>query len=49
MRAEEAAESAIGTQRIELSESANRVTQQQERYRKLMEEIDALIASAKEE
>ena len=49
VRAEEAAESAIRTQQIELSDSATRVTQQQEKYRKLMGEIDALISSFKEE
>jgi hypothetical protein len=44
-RAEEAAESAIKTQQVALSDSATSVAQQQEKYKKLMGEIDALISS----
>jgi hypothetical protein len=44
-RAEEAAESAIKTQQVALSDSATSVSQQQEKYKKLMGEIDALISS----
>ena len=44
-RAEEKAEEAIKTKQIELSESALRVNGQQEKYRKLMEQIDELITS----
>ncbi len=44
-RAEEKAEEAIKTKQIELSESAVRVNDQQEKYRKLMEQIDVLITS----
>jgi hypothetical protein len=41
----ERAEEAIKTKQIELSESALRVNGQQEKYRKLMEQIDELITS----
>jgi len=44
-KAEEAAESAIKTQQVALSDSATSVAQQQEKYKKLMGEIDALISS----
>lgn len=44
-RAEEKAEEAIKTKQIELSESALRVNGQQEKFRKLMEQIDELITS----
>ena len=48
-RAEEKAEEAIKAKQIELSESATRVTQQQEQYKKLMELIDDLISAVDEE
>jgi len=44
-RAEEKAEEAIKTKQQELSDSAVRVNGQQEKYRKLMEQIDGLITS----
>lgn len=44
-RVAERAEEAIKTKQIELSESALRVNGQQEKYRKLMEQIDELITS----
>ena len=44
-RAEEKAEEAIKTKQKELSESEVRVNAQQEKYKKLMQDIDVLIKS----
>jgi len=44
-RAEEKAAEAIKTKQIELSESTVRAKSQQEKYRKLKEQIDGLITS----
>ena len=48
-RAEAKAEEAIKTKQIELSESATRITRQQEKYKDLMGQIDELIKAVVEE
>jgi len=48
-RAEEKAEEAIKTKQIELSESATRVTHQQDQYKQLMKLIDEFISATDEE